>query len=97
VREAVLLKMLGASRAQIRAAWLVEFGAVGLAAGILAALVGSAAAWGVVRFVMRGEFVLQPGRLLATLVIALVLLLVSGYVGTATALRTKAAPVLRQE
>jgi predicted lysophospholipase L1 biosynthesis ABC-type transport system permease subunit len=46
---------------------------------------------------MRGEFVLQPGRLLATLVIALVLLLVSGYVGTASALRTKAAPVLRQE
>jgi len=97
VREAVLLKTLGASRAQIRAAWLVEFGAVGLASGILAAIVGSAAAWGVVRFVMRGDFVLQPGRLLATLVIALVLLLVSGYVGTASALRTRAAPVLRQE
>ena len=33
-REAVILKTLGATRAQIRAAWLVEFGVLGLAAGV---------------------------------------------------------------
>jgi putative ABC transport system permease protein len=97
VREAVLLKTLGASRAQIRAAWLTEFGALGLAAGILAAIVGSAAAWGVVRFVMRADFVFLPGRLLGTLLAALLLMLASGYLGTATALRAKAAPLLRNE
>ena len=97
VREAVLLKTLGASRAQIRAAWLTEFGALGLAAGILAALVGSAAAWGVVRFVMHAEFVFLPGRLAGTLAAALLLMLVSGYLGTAAALRAKAAPLLRNE
>ena len=32
-REAVILKTLGATRGQIRAAWLVEFGVLGLAAG----------------------------------------------------------------
>jgi putative ABC transport system permease protein len=42
----VVLKVLGASRAQIRAAWLVEFGVLGLTAGLIAALVGSVASWG---------------------------------------------------
>jgi len=97
VREAVLLKTLGASRAQIRAAWLTEFGALGLMAGVLAALVGTAAAWGVVRFVMHAEFTFLPGRLVLTLLAALALMLLSGYLGTAAALRAKAAPLLRNE
>lgn len=97
VREAVLLKTLGATRRQIRAAWLTEFAAIGLVAGCAAALIGSAAAWGVVRFVMHADFIFQPARLAATLIGALVLLLISGYVGTASALRAKAAPVLRNE
>ena len=95
VREAVLLKTLGASRAQIRAAWLTEFLAFGLTAGLLAGLVGTASAWSVVRFVLRADFVFLPGRLALTLLAALILMLVTGYLGTAAALRAKAAPLLR--
>ena len=95
VREAVLLKTLGASRAQIRAAWLTEFLALGLAAGIMAGLIGTAAAWGVVRFILRADFVFLPGRLALTLLVALLLMLITGYLGTAAALRAKAAPLLR--
>ena len=47
-QEAVILKTLGATRRQIRAAWLVEFGVLGLAAGLIAALVGTLASFGVV-------------------------------------------------
>jgi putative ABC transport system permease protein len=97
IREAVLLKTLGASRRQIRAAWLLEFGAVGLLAGLAAAAIGSAAAWAVVRFVMRAEFVFQPGRLALTLAGAVALMLVAGYIGTARALAARAAPLLRNE
>ena len=64
---------------------------------MLAAAVGSAAAWGVVRFVLRAEFVFLPGRLAGTIAAALLLMLVCGYLGTATALRAKAAPMLRNE
>jgi hypothetical protein len=63
VRDAVVLKTVGATRGQIRAAWLVEFGLLGLVAGLLAAAAGSAASWAVVRFVMRGEWVFLPGTL----------------------------------
>jgi putative ABC transport system permease protein len=97
VRDAVVLKTIGATAAQIRAAWLVEFALVGLVAGGLAALAGSAAAWGVVRFVMRAEWVPLPGTLAATVIGCAVLTLVCGQVGTALALRARPGPLLRNE
>jgi putative ABC transport system permease protein len=97
VREAVILKTLGASRAQIRAAWLVEFGVLGLAAGAIAALVGTAASWAVVRLVMHGTFVFLPGTLALVMLASLALMLLVGFAGTEAALRAKAAPLLRNE
>lgn len=96
-REAVILKTLGASRRQIRTAWLVEFGVLGLAAGLIAALVGTLASYGVIHYIMRIDWTFLPGRLAATLIASLAMMLVFGYAGTATALRAKAAPMLRNE
>lgn len=97
IREAVILKSLGATRAQIRATWLIEFGAVGAAAGLIAAAVGTAASYGVVRFIMDTEWSFLPGRLAATVAGCVALMLIFGYAGTAAALRAKAAPLLRNE
>jgi len=95
--EAVILKTLGATRRQIRAAWLVEFGILGIAAGALAALAGTAASFAVVRYIMHADWVFLPGTLAETLLGALAMMLVLGYAGTAAALRAKAAPLLRNE
>ena len=95
--EAVVLKTLGATRRQIRAAWLVEFGVIGAAAGVIAALVGTLASWGVVRFLMRADWVFLPGILATTILGCTVLMLGFGYAGTASALRARAAPFLRNE
>jgi putative ABC transport system permease protein len=97
IRDAVVLKTLGATRAQIRRAWLVEFGLLGLVAGIVAAAVGTAASWGVTRFVMRADWTFLPGTLAGTIILCVVLTLAMGYAGTALALRAKAAPLLRNE
>ncbi|MGI3776309.1 MAG: ABC transporter permease [Janthinobacterium lividum] len=97
IAEAVVLKSLGATRRQIRAAWLVEFGVIGLAAGLLAALVGTAASWGVVHFLMDAEWTFLPGVLAATVSGCVVLMLAFGYAGTAVALRAPAASYLRNE
>lgn len=96
-QEAVILKALGASRGQIRAAWLVEFGVLGLTAGAIAAAVGTAASWGVARYVLRAHWTFLPGTLAGTLLVCLATMLVFGYAGTAAALRAKAAPLLRNE
>ncbi|MBV8615741.1 MAG: FtsX-like permease family protein [Acetobacteraceae bacterium] len=97
VQEAVILKALGATRAQLRAAWLVEFGAIGLVAGAIAGGVGTAASWAVMRFVAGEDWVFLPGRLAGTLAGALALMLIFGYAGTASALRAKPAARLRNE
>jgi len=97
VRDAVVLKTVGATRTQIRAAWLVEFGLLGLTAGLLAAAAGTAAAWGVVRYVMRADWAFLPGTLTVTVLACAVLTLGFGYVGTALALRARPAPWLRNE
>lgn len=97
VREAVILKTLGAGWAQIRAAWLVEFGLLGLTAGVMAAAVGTLASWAVMRFVIGAAWSFLPWTLAATVAASLALLLALGYAGTAAALRAKAGPLLRNE
>lgn len=97
VMEAVVLKTLGATRRQIRTAWLVEFGAIGLAAGLVAALVGTAASYAVVRYVMDSEWTFLPGILAATVLGCIALMLLFGYAGTASALRARPARLLRSE
>jgi putative ABC transport system permease protein len=94
-REAVILRSLGATSLQIRSAWLVEFGAVGLVAGLLAGVVGSAASFAVAHYILHTQWVFLPGSLILTLAGSLILMLVFGYVGTEAALRAKPAPLLR--
>lgn len=97
VREAVILKVLGASRGQIRLAWLIEFCLLGVFAGVLAAAIGAVASWAVVRFVFSTSWVFKPGPEAVVVALALVSALVIGHGGTETALRAPAAPILRSE
>lgn len=97
IREAVILRTLGATRAQIRTAWLTEFGLLGLVAGGFAAIVGSAASFGVMHYIMHTNWIFLPVTLIYTLVGALALMLLFGYAGTAAALRARPAPLLRNE
>jgi putative ABC transport system permease protein len=95
--EAVILKAVGATRAQVRAAWLAEFGILGACAGLLAALVGTLASWGVTRFVLRADWAFLPGTLALTILGCTALTLALGWAGTEAALRARAAPLLRNE
>jgi putative ABC transport system permease protein len=96
-REAVVLKTLGATRRQIRAAWLVEFGALGLVAGMIAACVGSGASFAVAHYILHTDWFFLPGPLISTIAGALATMLLFGYAGTAVALRARPAPMLRNE
>lgn len=95
--EAAVLRAVGATAGQIRAAWLTEFALLGLVAGVLAAAIGTAASLGVMRWVMRAEWVFLPGRLAATILGCMALVLVLGHLGTRAALKARVAPLLRGE
>lgn len=97
IAEAVILKSLGASQHQLRLAWLVEFAALGLTAGLIAALVGSAASYAVMHYVMAADWALLPGRLAMTLLGCITLMMVLGALGTEAALRARPAPLLRND
>ena len=97
IREAVILKTLGATRAQIRTAWIAEFGILGFVAGLIAAVVGSAASYGVMHYILHTDWIFLPVTLIYTLAGALAIMLVFGYIGTLAALRARPAPLLRNE
>jgi putative ABC transport system permease protein len=95
VHDAVVLKMLGATRRTLIAAFSLEYMLIGLATAIFALLAGSAAAWFVVTRIMTLPSSVQPEVALGTVAIALVLTVGIGLAGTWRVLGQKAAPVLR--
>ncbi len=97
VYDAVVLKVLGATRRDVLCAFLAEFGMLGLAATVIAAVIGTIAAWAVVTRIMRVDWVFVPSALAVTILASFTLTLIFGFAGTWRALGQKAAPVLRNE
>lgn len=56
MREAAILQVLGATRAQVLGAYGVEYGAVGVIAGTVGVLVGALAAWPIVTRVFEARW-----------------------------------------
>jgi putative ABC transport system permease protein len=95
VYDAVVLKVLGATRRQVLGAFLIEYGVLGTVTGLIAAGVGSVVAWAVVTEIMRATWVFLPTTLVATTVLATLITLLAGFADTWWALGRKAAPLLR--
>lgn len=97
VYEAVVLKVLGATRGQIAGSFLIEYGLLGFAAALIAAIIGSLAAYFVLTRVMHESWDFLGGDVAATALLAILLTLLAGFAGTWHALGAKAAPFLRNE
>ncbi|MGN6536289.1 MAG: ABC transporter permease [Mesorhizobium sp.] len=96
IRDAVVLKTLGATRRTLMAAFALEYALLGLATAVFALAAGSAAAWFVTARVMKLPAHVQPEVALATIAAALVVTVGVGLAGTWRVLGHKAAPVLRE-
>ena len=95
VYDAVVFKVLGATRKTVLTAFVVEYGILGLATGAIAALIGTVTAWAVTVFLMRAEWVFLPGVVAMTAVACVAVSIALGFAGTWRALGQKAAPFLR--
>ncbi len=96
-REAATLKVLGGSRGQILSAYAVEYGAVGLIAGVAGVALGYAAAWPVVVKVFEATWSVDWGGVALLLGGASGLAAVGGLLAAMQALSKRPAPVLRSE
>jgi putative ABC transport system permease protein len=97
VYQAVLLKVLGATRGTVTRAFLYEFAALGLATAAIAIAIGTIAADYVMTRAMQADFVFAPGAALGSGLIGAAIALIVGYAGTWRALGAKPAPYLANE
>ncbi|GJE46399.1 hypothetical protein AEGHOMDF_5603 [Methylobacterium soli] len=94
--DAVVLKVLGASRGRLLAAYSLEYGALGLVTALFGLLAGTLAGWVIVTKVMRLEFTLDLTGALAAAGLAVIFAVILGLAGTWRILGQKPAPYLRQ-
>lgn len=97
VYDAVVFKVLGATRRRIMGAFLIEYGLIGLATALFAAILGAILAWAIVTQVMNAPFALLPQTAAGTALIAAGIALAFGFFGIWRAMGQKAAPLLRNE
>lgn len=96
-REAAILKVLGASRLQVLAAYVIEYGLVGLIAGAAGVGLGYAAAWPVVTQVFEAKWSVDWAGVAALLAGASGLAAAGGLTASFQALSKRPAPALRSE
>jgi putative ABC transport system permease protein len=97
IYDAVVLKVLGATRGAVIRAFLIEHGLLGLMASAIAIVLGGLAAWAVVVPVMGLHWRFSIGAASGVAAIAAIITLGFGLVGTWRALGQRAAPLLRNE
>lgn len=95
--DAVVLKVLGATRRRLLGVQAREFAVLGLATAAVAALAGSAIAWAVVAILMDLSWTPQPAALAAAILAGIAVTLAAGLAATGRALGARPAPLLRNE
>jgi putative ABC transport system permease protein len=95
VYDAVILKTLGATRIQLMTAYALEYLLLGAATVLFGVAAGSLAGWRIVTDLMTLPFSWQSGPSIAAAVIAVVITIAFGLIGTWPALGRKPAAVLR--
>jgi putative ABC transport system permease protein len=95
VYDAMILKVLGASRRRIMAAFALEYALIVFATALFGLAAGAAAAYVVVTHVMDMDFFADIPGALAAAGFALVLTVVLGVSGTFRIVNLKPAPALR--
>ena len=96
-REAAILKVLGASRAQVLSAYVLEYGLVGVIAGAAGVGLGYLAAWPVVVKVFEADWSIDWSGVAVLLGGASAFAGAAGLLAAFQALSKRPAPALRSE
>lgn len=97
VREAAILKSLGATRAALLRALAVEYAVLGLVAGVVGTAVGSGLAWAVLTLVLRVPWSAPAAVLVALPLVTAALTVLVGLAALLGVIAEKPLAVLRAE
>lgn len=95
VYDAVVLKVLGATRGRILKTFLLEYMLLGVITVSIAAVLGSLGGWAAMTFILNMPFSLSITSILWVAALCLGITLLAGMAGTWRALGQKPAPYLR--
>jgi putative ABC transport system permease protein len=95
IYDATILKVLGATRTRIALVYLIEYGVLGVATGIIALAAGTLAAWLIALSILDVPFTFDAQAVIVTVVGGAAATLVFGLLGALAALRTRPARRLR--
>jgi putative ABC transport system permease protein len=97
IKQAVILKTLGATRRRILASHMLEYAILALVTSTIALVAGSIAAWITTSHIMEFDFAFSGRTAAEAIGLALVLVAVFGGYGTWRVLREPPVPYLRSE
>lgn len=95
IYDAVVLKVLGATRGKLAGIYAAEYGLLGVVSGVAALLVGTAASWAIAFFVLDVPFVFSATAVVLTIAGGALGTIILGLAGGILALSEKPARRLR--
>ncbi len=96
IKDAVVMKTLGATRGQLFLAYLIEYGALGLVTAGFGLVAGIAAAYGILTGIMRLPFAMDWAVATTSITMSLLVTVILGLAGTWRILGQKPASHLRE-
>ncbi|RUT34853.1 FtsX-like permease family protein [Arsenicitalea aurantiaca] len=93
--DAMVMKVLGATRAKVVLAYLVEYGLLGFISALFASVLGTLGAWAIVTHVLELQFAADPGLIALVIGGSVVLTMLVGVGVTWSALSVRPARYLR--
>lgn len=97
IYDAVIFKVLGATRGRLLKAFAFEYGILGIITGCISAAIGTLTAWAAMVLLMRARWVFLPEVIAITVAVCLFVTIVAGYLGTWKALGETASNHLRNK
>ena len=95
--DAVLMKVLGARRGQVIAAFMLEYALLGAIAALVAGVIALTGAWAAANFLLDIDFAVQPGQLALLTLLVVAVTTLTGAATTWSAMSTRPADRLREE
>jgi putative ABC transport system permease protein len=95
--DAVVNKVLGATRGDVIRAFVLEYSILGAFAAILAAVLGVIGAWAISVYALQIDYAIDAGLIVLVIILTVALTIATGAATTWSALSTKPAQFLRTE
>ncbi|KMP11363.1 ABC transporter permease [Candidatus Nitromaritima sp. SCGC AAA799-C22] len=96
LKESAVLKILGARRKKVASILGVEYATLGVIASLVGVGLSAALSWTVMKYLVKAPWHLQPGIMLWTLALAVLLTTMTGIFSSLDVLKNKPLKTLRQ-